>query len=467
MPAAGRRATTSTARRAPDIIYLDNNATTAMCKAAITAMHRWLDIPANPSSSSRYGVAAKKMMDDGRAYILAHCSAPNYLVVYTSGASESNSFIIRSTVAAYFKQRKAKPHVLTSLTEHKSIIKCCEELEAAGAADITYIAPAMSGCIPPQLIERGIRPNTCLVSIMSANNELGCINNLREIGTIAHAHKVPMHADCVQTFGKFKYSLPANNIDAISVSFHKLHGPKGCGLLVVNRDLVDGYGLEGMIAGTQEYGLRGGTENVACIAGGLAAMKHTFVDRAAKNARLYGLRAHIISKLGAHFGIGDYKTYVAEPQLRASGLRSGSAPPEAVVTMHAPASATISARKPVELIILGTPSPKINQSKERRVLPGTILLAIAKNTGTPFCNTKLKAALERLNIIVSIGSACNTASPDASHVLAAIRAPDVILRGVIRVSMCDDTTKKDADAFISAFIQAVDAQLKELDSSAK
>lgn len=424
------------ARRGQSIVYLDNNATTPMCKPAIAAINHWLPIPANPSSSSCYGVAAKKMMDDARAFILAHCGVrTGYVTIFTSGASESNAFIIRSTVEAYRKQRKTKPHVLTSLTEHKSIIKCCEELDAAGAADITYVAPSISGCIPPGLIERGIQPHTCIVSIMSANNELGCINNLREIGAIAHAHKVPFHSDCVQTFGKFKYDLAANNIDAISVSFHKFGGPKGCGLLVINSDLISGYGLESQIAGTQEYGLRGGTENVASIAAGVESLKHAFTNRAQKNTKLYHQRQYIIDKLATYFDIGDYKQYIATPA---------------------------TSRRGVELVFLGTPNTKINQAKERRVLPNTLMIAVAKNVGEPFCNGKLKTELGNRGVIVSIGSACNTSSPDASHVLGAIRAPDVIRRGVIRVSLCDDTTKKDLDAFIAAFVKATKLQLSDV-----
>jgi cysteine desulfurase len=407
-------------------VYLDNNATTEACKASIDATIKWLRDPTNPSSDSKMGISARKMIKSARGYILNHCSAKNYTVVFTSCASESNSMIIRSTVEAYIKHKRVKPHIVTSLTEHKSILKCCDTLRQLGMVDVTYISPGISGCIPPSLVKRGIQPNTCLVSIMAANNELGCINNLKEIGAIAHEHKIPFHSDFVQLFGKLKYNLPKHNIDAISVSFHKLHGPTGCGLLILNNDLVDGYGLDSQIAGTQQRGLRGGTQNVAAIAGAIAAMKHTFTRRIEKNKKLYALRQSIIDILSKSFHIGEYKDYV------------GKVKPDNA--------------NPLEIVFLG----QLNKSN---ALPNTLLISIAKNEGPSFCNNKLKKALDRSGIIVSVGSACNTSSAKASHVLDAIKAPDVIKRGVIRVSLCDTTTKKDIQCFIETFVKGVRAQV--------
>ena len=425
------------------IAYLDNNATTAMCKSAIAAMNEWLGEPANPSSTSKAGIEAHKMIDMARKYVLAHCHAPNYTVIFTSGASESNCFIIRATVEAYKKLRGVTPHVLISLVEHKSVIKCCEALKIGGLAEVTYLAPGASGCIPISLITHGIRDNTCIVSIMAANNELGCVNNLKEIGAIAHSKSVPFHSDFVQIFGKFRINLPGNNIDAISASFHKLYGPKGSGLLVINNDLISGYDLQGQISGTQEFGLRGGTENVAAIAGSIAAMKYAFTNRAAKNAKLCKQREYLLGKLRSQFQTKTYRSFLA---------------PAAVDVMQPDA-------KPnkISLVFLG-PDCKTNKSDSNptslpRVLPNTVLLSVVKADGaTPFCNVRLKNALDKNRVVISIGSACNTASPDASHVLDAIHAPDSIKRGVIRISFCDTTTKKELDAFISAFSTAVNAQ---------
>jgi cysteine desulfurase len=407
-------------------VYLDNNATTETCKPSYEASLKWMKDAVNPSADSKQGIEARKMLEHGCKYICKHCSAPNYTVIYTSGASESNSLIIRSTVESYIKYKKVKPHLITSLTEHKSILETCNVLRQVGMLDVTYVAPGINGCVPPSLVQRAIKPNTCLITIMAANNELGCINSLKEIGAIAHASKIPFHSDFVQLFGKFKYNLPAHNIDAISVSFHKLYGPTGCGLLVVNNDFIDGYRLESQIAGTQQGGLRGGTQNVPAIAGSLAAMKHTFLRRKEKNKRLYSLRKFIMDELGKKFVIGDYRKYAGQEE-------------------------KIDQVEPLEVVFLG----QLNQS---RALPNTLLISTAKNQGKPFCNVKLKKALDKSGIVVSIGSACNTASAKASHVLDAIRAPPVIKRGVIRVSLCDTTTKKDVQSFISIFTSAVMAQ---------
>lgn len=413
------------AHKKKNSIYLDNNATTETCKPSIEATIKWLREPINPSSDSKYGNDARKMLEAGCKYIQTHCSAKNYSVIYTSGASESNSLIIRSTVEAYLKYKRIKPHLITSLTEHKSILKTCDSLRQLGMLDVTYVSPGISGCIPVSLIQNAVKSNTCMISIMAANNELGCINNLKSIGSFAHEKKIPFHSDFVQVFGKFKYNLPEHNIDAISVSFHKLYGPTGCGLLVVNNDLIKGYGLDSQIAGTQQNGLRGGTQNVPAIAGSLAAMKHTFKDRKKKNDKLYVFRKFIMDEIGKNFDIGDYKKYVD--------------------------NATPDDAKSFEIVFLG-------QNNNKLSLPNTILISIVKNEGVSFCNVNLKKALDKSGIIVSIGSACNTLSPTASHVLQAIKAPDVIKKGVIRVSLCDTTTKKDINCFLKIFIKAVNDQ---------
>lgn len=449
----------------PHLVYLDNNATTAMCKPAIAAMTTWLDSPANPSSTGEYGTAAREMIETSRKFIASHCHAPNYTVIFTSGASESNCFIIRATAEAYKKQRGTMPHILTSLTEHKSIIKCCEALKSSSQAEVTYLAPGASGCIPVSLIEHGIRENTCIISIMAANNELGCINNLKEIGTIAHAHQIPFHSDFVQVFGKFRINLPANNIDAISASFHKLYGPKGSGILVINNDLIAGYKLEGQISGTQEFGLRGGTENVAAIAGSIAALKYVFTNRAVKNAKLFSQRDYIIGKLRSKFPVRSYRSFITPKDAAQSEIKTNIASSAGPKKKLADDTSTPDeTRHPVSLVFLG-PECKITKADSSvtslpRVLPNTILLAIVKaDKSTPFCNVKLKSTLNKNHVIISIGSACNTAAEEASHVLDAIHAPDVIKRGVIRISFGDTTTKKDLDTFISAFTSAVTAQI--------
>lgn len=212
---------------------------------------------------------------------------------------------------------------------------------------------------------------------------------------------------------------------------------------MINNDLVSGYDLQGQISGTQEFGLRGGTENVAAIAGSIAAMKYAFTNRATKNAKLCTQREYILGKLRARFPTKTYRAYLAP------------------VVADAPPSKAKEDK--VSLIFLGpdckTTKADSSATSLPRVLPNTILLSVVKADGsTPFCNVRLKGALEKNHVVISIGSACNTASPDASHVLDAIHAPDAIKRGVIRISFCDTTTKKELDAFIAAFTTAVNAQ---------
>lgn len=405
-------------------IYLDNNGTTERCAPAMKAFIKWAKDPINPSVTSDYGKASSKMINSGTEYIKKHCGAPNYTVLFTSGASESNCMIIRSTVEAYLTNKKKKPHIITSLTEHKSILDCCKSLKNMGIIEVTYIAPSIKGCVDPGVIKKTIRDNTALITIMAANNELGCINNYKEIGRIAHSHKIPFHSDFVQIFGKIKVNLPKNNIDAISVSFHKLHGPTGSGLLIINNDFINGYGLCAQIYGTQQDGLRGGTQNVPAIASSIAAMKYTFKNRAKKNARMKSLKLYILKELSNRFPFGKYESYFDKSHKK----------------------------KDLELVLLG-------QTNINKALYSTILISVAKNKGKKFCNIKLKKYLNSRRIIVSVGSACNTKSKSASHVVQAIRAPDVIKQGIIRISLSDTTTKKNVDIFIKEFTKAIKLQL--------
>ena len=405
-------------------IYLDNNGTTARCRFALEELIKWSSEPFNASTTSKYGLSATKLMEDSIKAIKKHCGSPNYSVIFTSGASESNSLILRSVAEAYKFNTKMTPHIIISATEHKSIIDCCSVMEKYGLATYTAIEPNIRGCIAPEEVQNALKTNTALISIIGANNELGCINNVKEIGAIAHKNKVPFHSDFVQLFGKFKINLQKYNIDSISVSFHKLGGPIGCGLLVINNNLIRGYGLMAQIHGTQQMGLRGGTQNIPAIASSIVALKHTFEGRDAKNRKLLALKQYTLSKLGNAIPFADFATYL-DPT---------------------------SKHKPAEFVLLG-------QVDNAKSLPNTILLSIAKNKGKSFCNVALKNELEKRNIIVSIGSACNTKSKNASHVLNAIKAPPVIKRGVIRISLCDTNTKKELDTFISVYLTAIKKQL--------
>jgi cysteine desulfurase len=268
---------------------------------------------------------------------------------------------------------------------------------------------------------------------MAANNEIGCINNLKAIGTVAHDAKVPFHTDAVQLFGKYKIPLRASRVDAVSMSFHKLYGPMGLGLLIVSNELVDGYGLQGQIAGTQQGALRGGTENVPSIAGALPALRDTFTNRISKNKKMFDLKNMLIYELSTILPQGDYKKYFS--------ARHSDRP------------------KQNEFVVLGPVN--FNGYRQPAVLPNTLLVAFAKNIvsdGKPFCNVLVKKCLDKKNIVVSVGSACATSSARASHVMYAIRAPQVIRQGVMRISLSDHTTREDILTLVSELRNCLDQQ---------
>jgi len=234
-----------------------------------------------------------------------------------------------------------------------------------------------------------------------------------------------LHSDCVQIFGKSRINIAEFNIDALSASAHKFYGPKGVGILIINNDLIDGYKLTAEINGTQQGGLRGGTENVPGVISCMAAIKHTFKRRKQKNKKLRLLRDTLLEKLASLYPLVPYEAYLDFDKKE---------------------------RADVEFVSLGPP----NKMKPY-ILPNTVLLSICKNKGKPFCNIDLKHHLDNKNIIISVGSACNTKSKSSSHVLDAIGAPDVIKRGVIRISFNDQNTKKE----INTFIDALDIAIKE------
>lgn len=405
----------------PNPIYFDNNATTLICEPAKKVHTDWLSCY-NASSDSKISKPARLLLENAKDTVLAQCnvSSATHTALFTSGATESNCFIIRSCVKAYKKKilennSELIPHVIISETEHHSIIECVKDLSDTGDIEVSYIKPTIFGNILPEDVEKEIKSNTCLITIMFANNEIPIINNIEEIGKVAHKHRIPLHSDCVQIFGKYKIDINKNNIDALSASAHKFYGPKGIGLLIINNKLIEGYNLTAEISGSQQKGLRGGTENIAGIASMIAALKWAFINRKKKNQRLFELRDYLIECLNKKFKIGDYLNYIKEQD-----------------------------SEPLEIVLLGPPN-----DKKGFILPNTILLSVCKNKGRPFCNVELKKFLDSKNCIVSIGSSCLTQSDKASHVLSAINAPPVIKRGVIRISFNDYNTFLEIDKFVN------------------
>ncbi len=439
---SGKKTSKKGKRQNNDIIYFDNNSTTFVCDPAKQALMDWISCY-NASSDSKMAKPVKQILEQSGEYLLGKCgvSSATHTAIFTSGATESNCFIIRACAKAYKKKliemdSMLKPHIICSALEHHSIMECVHDLENIGEIDVTYVYPTIYGNIKPEDVEKEIKQNTCLITMMFANNEIPVLTNIKKIGEIAHKNRIPLHSDCVQIFGKYEIDIIKNNIDALSASGHKFYAPKGIGLLILSNALIDGYNLTAEISGSQQHGLRGGTENVAAVVSMTAAYKHAHNNRAKKNEKLFQLRSHCLEKLREHFKFNEYENYAyPSNEMKFEDL---------------------------ELISLGPP-----EDKRGHILPNTLLIAICKNKGRPFCNVELKKYLDIKNIIVSIGSACLTKSEKASHVLSAIAAPPVVKRGVLRISFNDDNTIMQINKFIKLFVNGVFKQCTDLDLSKK
>lgn len=430
---------------AEQMIYLDNNATTIMPANVRTAMIEWCN-RGNPSAGYASAKEARKMMSTFRQYLGRVCkfescceedrdgdstanararSNPNkYKVLFTSGASEANCTALQSILDAYAEVTGNKPHIVMSAIEHKSLIEMSRAYVERGRAAATYVQPTASGHIRPEDVAAAITPTTAIVCVMHANNETGAVNDIRAIGAIAHRANVPYHCDTVQTFGKYPLEPNRDNVDSFCISFHKFHGPPGVGALVIKQQLLIGYKLYPMIYGTQNEGYRGGTENLPGIGAAYEATKTTMNSRASKNDRVMRLKKYIMGEIAARIPSRQYIQYT---------------------------KGTAGNKPEIEVVFLS--------GSTDYYLPNTILLSVVKRGKTPICNAKIKTDLEKKGIVVSVGSACNTASPKASHVLYAMGADELIRKGAIRVSLSDDTTTEDVKKFVQEFLLVVKAQL--------
>jgi cysteine desulfurase len=453
------------------VVYLDNNSSVLIHPEAKQVMTSWMSCY-NPATSSKYSKDGKVIIDRVKNEI-QKINKCQYEIIFTSGATESNCFILRSVADAYMRKRNQIPHIITSSIEHHSTMECVEQLQQSNKITVSIIEPNIYGEILPENVEKSIRADTALISIMYGQNELGTINNVPEIGNIAHKHKIPMHSDCVQIYGKYRLDLPKHKIDACSVSVHKFGGPKGIGLLIINKDLIQGYGLEAMINGSQQGGLRGGTQDVAAIAATGEALRVTFSNRDAKNKKMRSLVNYMVKELSKLYDLIDYNTILKttdsasaaadqEPQKEVpvsnhgNSIKGGSASAvESSSTDKKKEKDKDKEKKKEETLykicILGPPI-----DYESR-LPNTLMISVIKNPifnkkeTKPFCNVLFKQALDKEGMVVSIGSACLTSNMSASHVLKAIKAPQIVLNGALRLSLCDNTTKEDIDTAVKIF----------------
>lgn len=399
-----------------------------MTKNVIQSMIKWCNM-GNPSAEYPSACKVREMMTDMSNKLSQICgvkitqygcdNTTEYIVIYTSGASESNCTMIQSTVHSYFKQFNNKPHVIASSIEHKSILDCLQSLSEQNYCEYSLVNPTYGGHIRPEDVVRYIKKNTCLVCVMHANNETGAINQLSVLGELLHKYGIILYCDTVQTFGKLPPNPKISNIDGFCVSFHKLHGPPGMGALIIKKQIADNF--IPIIYGSQNGGLRGGTENTLGLGASLCALNETMNDRHVKNKKMFALKDQLMTELSKRIPTRSYVDYVSRIQKNKI--------PE------------------IEIIYLS------NNSND--YLPNTLLLSVVKHTKPYVCNVKIKKELAKKNIIISVGSACNTSSKNASHVLYSMNADEFIRKGALRISLCDYNTVNDIYAFIVEFLTII------------
>ena len=372
------------------IIYLDNAATTRTAPEVVEAMLPYFtENYGNPSSIYGFASANKEVITGYREKIANVLGAKCEEIYFTAGGSESDNWALIATAEAYASKGK---HIITSKIEHHAILHTCEYLEKKGY-DVTYLDVDEYGIVNLEQLKASIREDTILISIMFANNEIGTIQPVAEIGEIAHEHGILFHTDAVQAFGQVPISGDELHLDMLSASGHKLNGPKGIGFLYIRKGVKIRSFIHG---GAQERKRRAGTENVPGIVGiGTAAERaaRTMEERTGKEKEL---RDHMISRIEAEI-----------PYCRLNGDRLRRLPN--------------------------------NVNFSFRFVEGESLLIM----------------LDMKGICASSGSACTSGSLDPSHVLLAIGLPHEIAHGSLRMTLGEDTTKEDIDVVVDALKEIV------------
>lgn len=373
-------------------VYADNAATTAMSGTAIQAMLPYLDkVYGNPSSLYSLGQEAKEALEAARADIAACLGADAGEIYFTSCGSESDNQAIRS--AAHLGALKGKKHIISTAFEHHAVLHTLKRLEKEEGFEVTLLDVHENGIVTAEEVKAALRPDTCLVTVMFANNEIGTVQPIAEIGAVCREAKVTFHTDAVQAVGHIPVNVKEQNIDMLSLSAHKFHGPKGVGALYCRRGVrllpfIDG--------GAQERGRRAGTENVAGIVAMAAALKEACANMQKNSQKLINLREKIIAELTK------------------------------------------------------IPHSRLNGDRERR-LPGTINMCFEGIEGEG-----LLLHLDDKGVCASSGSACTSGSLDPSHVLLAIGLPHEVAHGSLRISLSEYNTEEDADLIIRAVPEVVE-----------
>ena len=379
------------------LVYADNAATTRLSDKAFHAMLPFLKEQfGNPSTVYSLGREAAKAVLSARKAVADALGVTAQEIYFTSGGSESDNWALRS--AALAGAKSGKRHIVTTAFEHHAILRTCEFLRTQGF-EITYITPDSKGLISPSQVSSAIREDTCLVSVMYANNEIGTIQPITEIGFLCRERGVPFHTDAVQAVGHIEINVKEQNIDMLSFSGHKIHAPKGVGVLYASSRA----GLSPLIfGGSQERGKRAGTENVPAIAG-----------------------------LGAV--IGDAVSGISERCAKVIKMRD----------------------RLIDVILSSIPDTRLNGDRVSR-LEGNVNIAINGIEGE-----SLLMLLDMEGICASSGSACESSSLDPSHVLKSIGLDERSAQGSLRLTINEENNDEDID-YILTKLPAIVKRLREL-----
>lgn len=362
------------------LIYLDNAATTKTAPEVVEVMLPYFtEHFGNPSSVYGFAAANKEVITRQREIIADTLGAKSNEIYFTAGGSESDNWALIATAEAYASKGK---HLITSKIEHHAILHTCEYLEKKGF-EVTYLDVDENGIVDLEQLKSAIREDTILISIMYANNEIGTIQPIREIGAIAHEHGILFHTDAVQAFGQVPINVDENQIDMLSASGHKLNGPKGIGFLYIRKGVKIRSFIHG---GAQERRRRAGTENVPGIVGFGKAVERAVSTMEARTKKERELRDYLIERIEKEI-----------PYCRLNGDRTKRLPN--------------------------------NVNFSFRFIEGESLLIM----------------LDMKGICASSGSACTSGSLDPSHVLLAIGLPHEIAHGSLRMTLSEETTKEDLD----------------------
>ena len=362
------------------MIYLDNAATTKTAPEVVDAMLPYFsEYYGNASTIYSLGAESKKAMDHARQTIADSLGAKPEEIYFTAGGSESDNWALKATAEAYASKGK---HIITTKIEHHAILHTCEYLEKRGF-EITYLNVDRDGLISLDELKAAIRPDTILISVMFANNEIGTIEPIAEIGEIAKEHGVLFHTDAVQAYAQVPINVDEMHIDMLSASGHKLNGPKGIGFLYIRKGVKL---LPYMDGGAQEHNRRAGTSNVPGIVGMGEAARLAQENMEKNMASVSAVRDHLIERIEAEI-----------------------------------------------------PYAKLNGHRTNR-LPGNVNFCFRFIEGE-----SMLMLLDAAGICASSGSACTSGSLDPSHVLLAIGLPHEIAHGSLRLSLSEETTMQDAD----------------------